>query len=404
VEFRFPYVPDFRVVDLVLFLVPGRGDPREAYHSLPQKAMDRWSDYLTRKGERFLRDMEAEPPASRGPFRVRPEGVRLEILEGGRLRSPRPCVVLPNGPAVPILSLEKKRPFDPWKPTYIKSLHFIKKYKPVRPIPRAVEYAILEAEESGEIPGSVSWENAQLILSRYAAEDADVRAVLVDVFERRPETFPLASRVYLDVLARSGSEGLAQVCALHGHPQHTKRCHVARALADAGEPETVDVLLKLLDDENGDVLRAAVKAVGKAGMAPDHPAADRIRSFTASPDIALKVWAMEAFVRAGDENEQRALVQLVKDSPLPLIDMGELGEILIDLGLVQTVPYLIKRLKSDRPEVRADAAETLAGLTGLDAGLAGPDDAEERRSAIRKWERWWDEHKRGRSRDRASRA
>jgi len=86
----------------------------------------------------------------------------------------------------------------------------------------------------------------------------------------------------------------------------------------------------------------------------------------------------------------------VKDEPRLLTDMGELGDVLTDLGLVESVPYLIQRLKSDKQEFRADAAEALSKLTRLGLEYQSLDSEDQRRSAIKTYQRWWEEYKKDR--------
>ncbi len=125
---------------------------------------------------------------------------------------------------------------------------------------------------------------------------------------------------------------------------------------------------------------------------------ERIRAFLESEDVGERVWATEALLRGGDESREKDLINLVKESELPLGDMGELGQILVDLNVTQAVPFLIRRVKSERVEIRDDAAEVLRELTGVRPDFHAHDDAGTRRDAVRKWSRWWDEYKKRRSR------
>jgi hypothetical protein len=295
------------------------------------------------------------------------------------------------------VSLEKRKPFDPWKPTYIRALNFIKKYEWIRAVPRAVEYAVWEIEECGEVAGSVSWENAERILSEVATDNENVQEVLVDVFEKRPEDFPLGSKVYLGVLGRAGDQGFQRVCAQYKNPQRSKRHHVAVVLGKLRETEGLETLLQLMEDEDVDVREAALCSIGKVGVPKGHPAEDRIRSILEeSEEMSHKVWAAEALFRGGDTGQEKTLIQFVKEMPHPLHDLGELGTILVELKLLQSVPFLINRLKSDRVELQDDAAEALREITGLDIEFHSHGDQTQRRSAIRQWNRWWEEYKRSR--------
>ena len=78
------------------------------------------------------------------------------------------------------------------------------------------------------------------------------------------------------------------------------------------------------------------------------------------------------------------------------MDMGDLGRVIIDLKLYQCTPYLISRLKSDRVEIRDDAAEVLRELTGLQLEFHGHSSTDDRRKAVRQWTQWWEDHKKER--------
>ena len=390
-----PYVPDFPVDDLILYFVPSREAPREVYHSLPPNVLDRWSAYLTKKGYRFLSSNEDE--SADGPYVVKPGNWHIDIVETGKFFLPKPTFSFGTGDKpIPMVSLEKRRPLDPWKPNYIRATAFIKKYTPPRTLSKAVEYALWEVEECGEIAGSTAWENAEIILRDLARESADLREVLGDVFAKRQEEFDLGSQVYLRVLAQSGDEGFQQICDFHSHPQRIKRCHVARALGDLGSPEGVEVLVRLLDDEDPEVRHVALRAIGKAGIARAHSAAERIGEYLESSEISEQVLATVALMRGGDPKQEKRLIQYIKEQPMPLIDMGDLGSVIVDLKLYQCTPFLISRLKSSRVEVRDDAAEVLRELTGLELEFHGHSSTEDRRAAVKQWTQWWEDYKKQR--------
>ncbi len=389
-----PYIPDFLVDDLLFYFAPSLDGAREAYHSLPPAALDRWSSYFSKKGFRFHQSDPGDRDGE-GPYKVRPGALRIELLESGRLFGPRPYLRLPDGAAeVPIVSLEKKRPLNPWKPQYIRALNFIKKYEPPRPIPKEAEYCLWEIEECGEVSGSTSWENAERILLELAEGSDDVQEVLADVFSRRPEDFPLGSEVYLRILGNAGDDGYARLCDLHSHPQRLKRRHVAVVLGKLGNPQGLETLIKLLDDHETDVRDAAICAVGKVGLPPDHTERGRMEALLESNEISHQVWAAEALYRGGDSEQEKRLIAFVKERDMPLYNMGELGHILQEFELVQAVPFLIKRLRSDRVELRDDAAEVLRELTGVDPELTSQGDGEQRRGAIKAWKNWWEDYKR----------
>lgn len=391
------YVPDFRVDDLFLYFVPDLPNAREVYHALPEALLERWGAYLTKKGYRFL--ASDHTGSADGPYRVKPGGWRIEIPETKSFFLPKPMFRFSDGgeeKTLPLVSLEKRRPIDPWKPNYIRATAFIKKYSPVRPLSKAAEYALWEIEECGEIAGSTAWHNAELVLGQEACENADLRAVLADVFHKRPEDFALGSEVYLRVLGRSGDEGFQTVCDFHSHPQRIKRCHVARAVGRLGRAEGLNVLLDLLEDEDPEVREVSLQAIGRAGISRDHPEISRIKALLKSENLAERILATVALMRGGDPSQEKKLIQFLKEHSLPLIDMGDLGRVIVELELFQCTPFLISRLKSDRVEIRDDAAEVLRELTGLQLEFHGHSTTEERRKAVREWTRWWDNFKRTR--------
>ena len=110
------------------------------------------------------------------------------------------------------------------------------------------------------------------------------------------------------------------------------------------------------------------------------------------------MWAAQALLKGGDDAQRKLLIGLVKEEEgRPLSDMGELGEVLAELEIADAAPYLINRLKSDNSEIRADAAEALHTLSGVDVEFL-PGDEGSRRQAIRSYTRWWEDLKKDRRR------
>ena len=397
VSLEVPYVPDFLLEDVRLWFVPSRASANAVYHELTGKSAENWGSYYSKKGRSFL---ERPPREAEGPYSLDRDTAHIRILEPGRIFSPRPQLRLdPQRDAVPIVSLEKRRPLNPWKPNYIQALNFIKRYEWPQPVPRAVHYAVWDIEECGQIAGSTSWMNARAIL--LDNDSSELRATLADLFYNRPEDYPLGSIVYLDVLGRSGPAGFGDLCELATHPVSRKRKVVATTLGKLANPEGRDTLFALLDDEEPEVRRHALRAIGQTGLAScEGEAAERLRAYLESPEMPERVWAAQALLRGGDEEQRQYLIGLVKEEPRLLTDMGELGDVLADLDLEEAVPYLINRLKMDKPEFRADAAEALEKVMGVDLHYQSLDTSEQRRNAIRTCTRWWEERKRDRRRAR----
>ncbi len=388
------YIPDFPFTDVQFWFAPSRQAPTAVYIELLGRSDDKWETYYNKKGWRFVRWHTPAERDAEGPFRAKPGELRLRILEPGRFFAPRPTLSLAGGPELPILGLEKRRPLNPWKPTYIKALNFIKKYEWPRQVPKAAEAAIWEIEECGEVPGSTAWQNAELLLEDNMGPDLE--EVLADLFEKRPEEFPLGSQVYLRRLGRAGAAGFRRLADLHRLPAVRKRKHVAEALGKLGSAEAIDTLLVLLDDEDPEVRACALRSLGRIGVPAGDSRAEPLRKALEAEDVGARVWAAQALLKGGDEDQRKFLITLLKgEETRPLHDMGEMGEVLADLRLTEAVPFLIHRLKSENTELQADAGEALRALTGLPLEFS-PGDEEGRRDAIKASQRWWEELKKGR--------
>ena len=393
-----PYLPDFLLDEVRFWFVPSRGQVHQVYHELVGESAKNWSSYYTNKGWKFLQN--SQHPGD-GPYRVRSGAIRLEILEQGWFLAPRPVFYFePGGPGYPIVSLEKRRPINPWKPNYIRALNFIKKYEWPRSLPRRVQVAIWEIEECGQIPGSISWKNAEAVLRESDSED--LRYTLSDLFFNRPEDFPLGSEVYLRVLAGLGEDGFARLKKLASHPVTRKRGCVAKTLGSLLDPRAVEPLLVLLEDEDSSVRSAALRSLANNGVTSQSDPEGKVRSYLESEESELpqRVWAAAALLRGGEEEHRKFLIGLVKDEQRPLDDMGELGEVLAALKLIDATPFLIQRLKSGSRDLAIDAADALGRLTGLNLEYSAEEDAEQKRLAVRAYNRWWEEKKRERSAQR----
>lgn len=387
-----PYVPDFLLDDVQYWFWPSLEEARAVYHELMGKAATTWESYYTKKGWQFI---HSSPRNAEGPFRVPPEGREVRILEPGKLFAPKPLFHVARAKnGIPIVSLEKRRPINPWKPNYIQALNFIRRYEWPHALPRSVHHAIWEIEECGQVAGSISWKNGEAILRQHPTPE--VRETLSDIFFNRPEDYPLGSQVYLRVLGLMGDEGFSDLLKLADHPVSRKRKVVANTLGALGRSAAIESLLKLLEDEDPDVRRSALRSLGKVGIAQEQDPDGRVAAYLQSSEIADQVWAAQALLRGGDTSHEKFLITLVKEEPRLLTDMGELGEVLADLGLVESVPFCISRLKHEKAEFRADAAEALGKITGLDLEYQSLDSPDQRRNAIKSYSRWWEQKKRER--------
>ena len=388
------YIPDFLAENLRFWFVPNRDDPVAVYHELRGDTAETWAEYYTKKGRVFFTKGVA---GADGPYRVDSRDLHFEILDPGKFFAPKPFFRFESESVpIPLVSLDKRRPINPWKPNYIKALNFIKRYEWKESVPRAVHYAVWEVEECGEVAGSTSWRNAERILRDHMS--SAVLRTLADIFFNRPEDYPLGSEIYLRILGDSGEEGFAELVVLAEHPVARKRKVVANAFGTLGRAEGLPSLLRLLEDEDPEVKTAALRAIGKVGIDKKSDVDGKVAAYLESEEVPKRVWAAQALYQGGEASLQKFFINLIKEEPRLLTDMGELGDVLSDLELFQAVPFIINRLKHDKAEYRADAAESLEKLTGLELNYKSHDESqEERRQAIRLCNRWWNDYKRARA-------
>ena len=140
----------------------------------------------------------------------------------------------------------------------------------------------------------------------------------------------------------------------------------------------------------------ALRSLGRVGVTQELDPAGKVAAYLESEELPFRVWAAQALTKGGSPDHDKFLLGLVKEEPRLLTDMGELGDVLADLGLEESVPYLINRLKHEKSEFRADAAEALARVTRVDLDYQSLDTDDQRRHAIKTYTRWWEDRKRER--------
>jgi hypothetical protein len=164
-----------------------------------------------------------------------------------------------------------------------------------------------------------------------------------------------------------------------------------------GRPRGIETLLLLADDEDFGVRDEALKALAEAGVDAAIDSEGRVASFLESQELRHQVWAAAAYLKGGDEEQRKFLVQLVKDSERTLSELGDLGDIIVNLQILDVTPFLIRRFKSGTDDIALDAMETLSSLTGIELEYSVLNDPEAKRSATKQLKRWWEERKRERS-------
>ena len=102
------------------------------------------------------------------------------------------------------------------------------------------------------------------------------------------------TKVRLDAanqLARRGEEAKDEVTKLLDHQDYTLRRIAAYIIGKIGDPETVDVLIEALGDDNPDVRKSAAQALNRIGK-PSIPGLVRSLGNISKDVRASAVWAL----------------------------------------------------------------------------------------------------------------
>jgi HEAT repeat protein len=167
------------------------------------------------------------------------------------------------------------------------------------------------------------------------------------------------------------------------HKDKAVRTLVAASLSESATPDAVDPLIKLLDDTDPEVVRAAAAGLGRAGdprgsgplfnLLQKNPSMrqsvlDAIAKSTSAPGIAKLLAATDSV------DLKRSLVSLLRDTHDPRVGntfAGLLGdadpdikqtsaEALAELGDPRAIPALLELAKSEDRTVALDALDGLA--------------------------------------------
>ncbi len=187
--------------------------------------------------------------------------------------------------------------------------------------------------------------------------------------------------------------GIQKLASLTDHKETSVRALVAMALSEAASPEVVPPLVRLIQNpnEDGEVVRAAVAGLGRAGdpraaaplftlmqKRPDmrQSVLDALGKSTAAPQLAVLL------KQATDVGAKRDLVRLLRKTydpraADPLAAMlgdadddvkQEAAHGLAELGDARAVPTLLELANSEEDEVATDAVDALRRLGNPSAG------------------------------------
>lgn len=155
-------------------------------------------------------------------------------------------------------------------------------------------------------------------------------------------------------LSRLGRAVIPLLDPILTDPVPDTRYYALQILADVGDQRELDRFLRALGDDDAGVVRVASEALGRHRNAETLPLI-----FQALEEGRVRQ------VRWGS----------VLKPPKPF-DRDQ-------------VPYLVRRLTDERPEIRISAAIALNRITGQDFGFDPFATEAERRRAVMRWESWW---------------
>ena len=195
-------------------------------------------------------------------------------------------------------------------------------------------------------------------------------------------TDPLVWQAVLDLLSndpRQVALQLAYVAVANASSEVRRRaCEYLQSHADK---QHLEVLTPMLEDPNGTVVIAAVRAIGAAGVGDPQP----LLRLLNAPDRQLRLEAAMVLARSKVEAGFAAIERLGRETDLEIrraatVAMGEIGDPVFLPALMQLI--------EDRRDIQ------LAAMTSL-ARIAGHDVAEDQESPllpdekVRRWKQWY---------------
>lgn len=154
--------------------------------------------------------------------------------------------------------------------------------------------------------------------------------------------------------------------------------------------EVIPFLEPILNDPLADTRYFAMQVLEEVG---DRRELDRYVRALGDPDPGVVRIASEAIGRHRDADTVAILFQALEEGHVRQIRWGNVLKPPKSFDIDQ-VPYLVRRLMDQRPEIRMSAFIALSQITGRDFGYDPASDEAERRRAVMRWENWWSDRSR----------
>lgn len=170
-------------------------------------------------------------------------------------------------------------------------------------------------------------------------------------------------------------------------PQARNRLAAIRGLAGIATPDVVPGLIATLEDREEGVREGAnaalVEVTGRdEGFDATKPETERL--------VGVARW--EAWWKANAQRRPIDWWEATLLSDDPPANKARAAKRLGESRDPEAIRYLVQGLEDDAPGVRAAAVDGLQRLTGERLGFDADAPAEERAAAIRRWEKWREEH------------
>jgi len=158
-----------------------------------------------------------------------------------------------------------------------------------------------------------------------------------------------------------------------------KLAHMGRSIVPLVTPELADPV--------PDTRYFMMEVLAEVG---DHREQDEFIHALGDSDAGVVRVASEAIGRHRDAETVPVLFQALEEDRIRQIRWGPIltPPKPFDHDLV---PYLIRRLADQRPDIRISASIALNRVTGEDLGFDPSGDEDNRRRAVMRWESWWTE-------------
>lgn len=154
--------------------------------------------------------------------------------------------------------------------------------------------------------------------------------------------------------------------------------------------EVIPLLEPILHDPQADTRYFAMQVLEEVG---DRRELDRYIGALGDPDAGVARIASEAIGRNRDADTVPILFQALEEGRVRQIRWGIVLKPPKSFD-IQQVPYLVRRLTDERPDIRMSAFIALERITGRDFGYDPNSDEAERRRAVVRWENWWSDRTR----------